>query len=160
MTSCPLFGQCLPGWRTTSSEREAPRGVATASTSACISLALRARWCVHASGDRVGRSLWTQPQRCLGRLHGLLNYGQDLSDQGVQVDMVTQLGPERLEDPAAAACCRNLGQRRSAKVRAGDRLIAEERLDGRAFVVRDLGAGEQAPAQVGDGDIVKLIVWP
>jgi hypothetical protein len=27
--------------------------------------------------------------------------------------MVTQLGPERLEDPAAA-CCRNLGQRRSA----------------------------------------------
>ena len=46
------------------------------------------------------------------------------------------------------------------KIGAGDRFVVEERLHGWAFVVRDLGAGEQAASPVGDGDIVKLIVLP
>ena len=40
-------------------------------------------------GRRDGRS---KPQRRLGRLHGLLDYDQQLAGQGVQVDLLAQPG--------------------------------------------------------------------
>jgi tetratricopeptide (TPR) repeat protein len=45
--------------------------------------------CINAGGDRTRRSLWTKPQRRLGRLHGLIDHGQDLGGQGVQIHLVT-----------------------------------------------------------------------
>src|SRR6266536_6158070 len=45
-------------------------------------------------GRRDGRS---KPQRRLGRLHGLVDYGQQLAGQGVQVDLLAQPGAEPLD---------------------------------------------------------------
>ena len=36
----------------------------------------------------------------VGWLHGLVDHGQDLGGQGVQVDLVAQAGAERLDHPA------------------------------------------------------------
>src|SRR5215204_602791 len=47
-----------------------------------------------------------QPQRCRGRLHGVVDHAQQLAGQGVQVDLVTQAGAEggdRLGGVVAAA---------------------------------------------------------
>jgi hypothetical protein len=40
------------------------------------------------------RSLGPQPQRRLGRLHGLLHHRQQLSRHGVQIDLVPQPGSQ------------------------------------------------------------------
>src|SRR4029450_5905027 len=49
--------------------------------------------------DCGGLSLRSQPERRLGRLHGLVDYGQQIGGQGGQVDLVTQAGAEGLDDP-------------------------------------------------------------
>jgi hypothetical protein len=49
----------------------------------------------HFWGGWCGR----QPQRRLGGLHGLVNRGQQLGRQRVQVDLVAEAGAERLDGP-------------------------------------------------------------
>jgi hypothetical protein len=44
--------------------------------------------------DGCGRFLLPQPERRLGRLHGLLDHSQQLGGQGVQVDLLAQPGAE------------------------------------------------------------------
>jgi hypothetical protein len=51
-------------------------------------LALCGRW-------RLRR--WPQPQRCLGGLHRLVHHRQQLAPERVQVELVAQVGAERLD---------------------------------------------------------------
>ncbi len=49
-------------------------------------------------GGPAGRRR-AEPQRRLGRLHGLVDHGQQLAPEGVQVDLVAEAGREPLHGP-------------------------------------------------------------
>ena len=49
------------------------------------------------TGRRLPLAGRAQPQRRPGRLHGVVDHGQQLGGEGVGVDLLTQPGRERLD---------------------------------------------------------------
>jgi hypothetical protein len=123
--------------------------------------------------------LWSEPFLLAGR--GQFQGGHDQAGEGAAGGQV--LGPPRLgvgrgeverADGAVALAHRHtqprpqasrdhqLPERRPAslggKIGAGHRLVLDERLNGWPFVIRELGAAEQAAAPGCDGDVVQLVV--
>jgi hypothetical protein len=55
---------------------------------------------------RPGGGRWAEPQGCPGGLHGLVDHGQQLTLEGVQVDLVAQAHGELLHGPGGVVRAR------------------------------------------------------